>query len=144
MQFWVVPVPSLPVICRHISGSPIISKHKNTRCRAFPAFPDYISTKQTHLETPSKQCSSSLVAATSTYQFSGTAPPVALLSQSISKPIKSTIAQLWGLVLAPYCFSIAWNLVSWKTKLITRQVSSLEWEMPEELCATQGTLGMWP
>ena len=67
-----------------------------------PAFPDFISTKETHLEAPLKPCSSCLITAPSARQHSGTTPPALLLSWSISQPIKFTPAQLWDLVLAPW------------------------------------------
>lgn len=61
---------------------------------------------------------------------------LSLLCRSILQPIKSIVAQLWDQPSLPHCFSIAWDPVSWKTKLITKQESSLEWEIIEDVHAT--------
>lgn len=64
---------------------------------------------------------------------------LSLLCQNILEPMKSVVAQFWGQPSLPHCFSIAWDPVSWKTKLITEQESSLEWEIIEEVHAALET-----
>lgn len=68
--------------------------------------------------------------------------PVPLLSQSISLPIKFTAAQLGNLVLSPlllFSSSKSSQLKKKKKQLKTRQASSPEWKMIEELRATLKT-----
>ena len=87
----------------HISGSHChFQVWKQNLKGYFPAFPGFISTKETHLEAPLKLRSSCLITAPSVRQHSGTTPSASLLSWSISQPIKFTPAQLWDVVLAPW------------------------------------------